>query len=81
MAKGKGPNVLVVKASPTKYVVKEAGNPKPLTRPATQEASIKKAIPIAKANQSELLVQGRDAKFRSKDSYGNDSNPPKDREH
>lgn len=81
MAKGKGPNVLVVKASPTKYVVKEAGSPKPLTRPGTQQASIKRAIPIAKANRSELLVQGRDAKFRSKDSYGNDPNPPKDQEH
>lgn len=36
---------------------------------------------IAKNQQSELIVQGRDGRIRSKDSYGNDPFPPRDAEH
>ena len=28
-----------------------------------------------------IVTHGRDGKIRSKDSYGNDPNPPKDTEH
>ena len=81
--KKKGPDVWVVKSKtqPGKFVVKEAGAEKPLTRPATQTESIEKAKPIADRNQSDLVVQGRDGKIRSKDSHGSDPVPPKDREH
>ena len=44
----KGPNVHVVPTHTprgTTFVVKEAGNPKPLTRPTTQEKAIERAIP------------------------------------
>ena len=79
----KGPDVHVVpsKTQPGKFVVKEAGNSKPVTRPATQSASIDKAIPIAKQNKSEVVIHGRDGKIRDKDSYGSDPNPPRDKKH
>lgn len=82
MAK-KGPNVHVVpsKTQPGKFVAKEAGNPKPITRPATQADTIKKAIPVAKENKSEVVIHGRDGAIRDKDSYGSDPNPPKDTKH
>lgn len=83
MSQGKGPNVHVVPAStkPGKFVAKEAGNSKPITRPATQAATIERAIPIAKQNHSEVVIHGRNGKIRDSDSYGNDPNPPRDRKH
>lgn len=47
----------------------------------TQEAAIKAGMPIAKANKAELVIHNRKNKIRDKDSYGNDSNPPKDKKH
>jgi len=79
----KGPSVHVVKSQsqPNKFVAKVAGDPKPITRPATQAATIAKAIPVAKKNQSEVVIHGRDGKIRDKDSYGNDPVPPRDKKH
>lgn len=79
----KGPNLHVVpsQTSPGKFVVKEAGNPAPLTRPATQENSIAKAIPRAKGNASQVVIHRRDGTIRDSDSYGRDPNPPRDRKH
>ena len=36
---------------------------------------------IAKNQESELYIQDSKGKIRSKDSYGNDPCPPKDKEH
>ena len=51
------------------------------TRPAkittTQKEAIERAIEIAKNNQSEVLIHGKDGKIREKNSYGNDPCPPK----
>jgi hypothetical protein len=62
-------------------VVKEAGNPRPLTRPSSQASSIEKAIPVAKANQSDVVIHRPNGQIRDKDSYGSDPNPPRDRKH
>jgi hypothetical protein len=35
----------------------------------------------AKQDKVDLVVHGRDGRIRSKDSYGNDPMPPRDREH
>lgn len=82
MAK-KGPSIHVVPSAsrPGKFVAKEAGNPKPITRPATQAKTIEKAKPIAQANQSELVTHGRDGRIRDSDSFGNDPAPPIDKKH
>jgi hypothetical protein len=79
----KGPSVHVVpsKTQPGKFVNKVEGNPRPISRPATQKESIQKAIPIAKQNLSEVKIHGRDGKIRDSDSYGRDPNPPRDRKH
>lgn len=84
MAGGKkGPSVHVVKSATqrSKFVAKEAGNPKPITRPATQAATIAKAIPVAKQNKSEVVIHGRDGRIRDSDSYGNDPSRIKDTKH
>lgn len=36
---------------------------------------------VARNQQSELVIHGRDGRIRDKDSYGNDPCPPKDRIH
>lgn len=82
MAK-KGPSIHVVPSAtkPGQFVAKEAGNPKPVTRPASQAETIQKAIPLAKQNQSEVVTHRRDGTIRDSDSYGNDPNPPRDKKH
>jgi len=39
----------------------------------TQEQAIQKAREIARAQESELLVHGRDGQIRQRDSHGHDS--------
>jgi hypothetical protein len=47
----------------------------------TQQQAIDAAVAQAKREQVEVIVQREDGTIRSKDSYGNDPNPPKDTEH
>lgn len=47
----------------------------------TQKEAEAYARELAKKDGVERLTHGRDGRIRSKDSYGNDPNPPKDREH
>lgn len=64
-----------------KWAVKGEGNQKVTKITGTQKEAIKVAKEIAKNQGSELIVQGKDGKIVSKDSYGNDPCPPKDNEH
>lgn len=47
----------------------------------TQREAIQYAIPNAKKSHVEVVIHGRDGKIRDKDSYGNDSIPPRDNKH
>lgn len=47
----------------------------------TQQDAIKSAIPGARRAGSEVVIHGRDGRIRDKDSYGNDSCPPRDKRH
>lgn len=47
----------------------------------TQKEAELYAKNIAVNQHSELIIQGRDGKIRSKDSFGNDPFPPRDTEH
>lgn len=47
----------------------------------TQQAAIDAATAIAKKNQSDVVVHGRDGKIRSKDSFGKDPRHIRDTEH
>ena len=42
---------------------------------------IEQAKQVAQNQGGEVVVHGRDGRIKSKDSYGNDPNPPKDKEH
>jgi hypothetical protein len=46
-----------------------------------QGTAIDKAKPIAKREETELIIKGRDGKIRSKDSYGPDPGNIKDMAH
>lgn len=47
----------------------------------TQKEAIERAREIAINQGVEVIVQGRDGRIRSKDSYGPDNCPPRDTEH
>ena len=47
----------------------------------TQGLAADRGEPLARRAASDLVIHGRDGHIRSKDSFGNDPNPPKDREH
>lgn len=64
-----------------KWAVKGEGNKRATKVTDTQKQAINVAKEIAQNQKSELITQGRDGKIRSKDSYGNDPYPPKDKEH
>jgi hypothetical protein len=80
-SKGRSVHVVPSKTTPGTFVNKVEGNPNPISRPSTQQKSIAKAIPVARRNQSEVVIHRRDGTIRDSDSYGNDPNPPRDRKH
>ncbi|MDP9315708.1 MAG: DUF2188 domain-containing protein [Chloroflexota bacterium] len=78
MAKGKNQHVV---PQGDKWAVKGAGNSKATSLHPTQKQATVAATEIAKNQQSEVLVHGQNGRIRSKDSFGSDPNPPRDREH
>lgn len=64
-----------------KWAVHGEGNQKDTKLFNTQKEAADYAKNIAINQRSEVIIQGRDGKIRSKDSYGNDPYPPKDTEH
>ena len=51
--------------------------PKYLIPPSTQQLATFIARHLARANQSELIVQGSGGRIRIKDSHGRDPSPPR----
>lgn len=64
-----------------KWQHKADGNKRATQVTDTQKEAWDSAISVAKNQGGEVVVHGEDGKIRSKDSYGKDPNPPKDREH
>lgn len=64
-----------------KWQVKGAGNKKATKIFKTQKQAIDYGKKIAVNQKSELLTHNRQGRIRSKDSFGNDPYPPKDKEH
>lgn len=64
-----------------KWAVRSEGSKKATRVTETQKEAIEIAKKIAQNQHSELIVQGKDGKIVSKESYGNDPYPPKDKEH
>lgn len=72
-----GKNQHVTHRSDGNWQVKGAGNSRATVVTATQREAIEIAIAIARNQQSEMVVHGRDGRIREKNSYGNDPYPPK----
>lgn len=62
-----------------KWAVRGAGNEKVTRVVNTQAEAIKIAQDIAKNQQSDTKIHGRDGRIRAGNSYGNDPCPPKDK--
>ena len=76
MARGKNQHVV---KSPNGWAVKGAGNSKATKVTPTQKKAIQYAEQIARNQQSDTKIHGRDGKIRAGNSYGNDPHPPKDK--
>lgn len=63
------------------WAVKKEGGKRPTKVTATKKDAIDAGRETAQKMGSELIVQGKDGKIQSKDSFGNDPVPPKDTEH
>ncbi len=77
----KKPNIWVTKHPDGGWQTKRENNERASSKHTTQKDAIDKATTQAKKDGVEVIVQGKDGKIRSKDSYGNDPNPPEDEEH
>ncbi|MBQ4560265.1 MAG: DUF2188 domain-containing protein [Tyzzerella sp.] len=64
-----------------KWGVHGEGNSRDTKQFERKSDAIDYAKGIAKRQQSELIIQKQNGQIQSKDSYGNDPCPPRDREH
>ena len=71
-----GKNQHVVKHN-GQWAVRGANNSRVTSILSTQADAVDVARKIAINQQSEVLIHGRDGKIRKKNSYGNDSFPPR----
>ena len=74
----RGKNQHVVK-HPNGWAVKGVGNSKATKAAGTQAEAIEAAENIARNQQSDTKIHGRDGKIRAGNSYGNDPHPPRDK--
>ena len=74
----RGKNQHVVK-HPDGWAVRGAGNSRATRVTETQGEAIDIAQDIARNQQSDTKVHGRDGRIRAGNSYGNDPHPPKDK--
>ncbi len=77
----KTPTQRVTKRPDGKWQHKQDGSKRATRVTDTQGEAIESATEAAKKKHTEVDVHGEDGRIRSRDSYGNDPNPPKDREH
>lgn len=71
----KGKNQHVVK-HPVGWAIKGAGNKRATKILDTQTEAIRIAKEIAKNQDSELFIHGKNGQIRERNSYGNDPYPP-----
>lgn len=59
------------------WAVRGAGNNRDTAHYSTQREADVRATEIARNQRSEVVIHGRDGRFRERNSYGNDPFPPK----
>jgi len=69
----------VVKNTSGGWALKKGGSSRATKVYKTQEEAIKHGREIAKSQNAEFYIHGRDGRIREKDSYGRDPHPPKDK--
>ena len=72
-------NIHVVKDKNNNWQVKQGGER--ISTHQTQGNAVVRGKTEARRDGVDLVTHGRDGKIRSKDSYGKDPHPPRDREH
>jgi hypothetical protein len=77
----KKPNIWVVHRPDDTWGVQREGGEKPSRVTTTQSEANQIAREIAQRDGVERITQGRDGRIVSRDSFGNDTCPPKDTEH
>jgi len=75
-----GKNQHVVKTDDG-WGVRGEGNSRLTSEHRTKTAAENVARKIAKHQESEVVIHGRDGKIQDKDSYGKDPCPPRDKKH
>ncbi|MGH9553404.1 MAG: DUF2188 domain-containing protein [Terriglobales bacterium] len=63
------------------WAVKTAGASKATKAFDTKQQALDFGREIARKNQSELVIHGKNGKIQDSDSYGNDPCPPHDQKH
>lgn len=72
-----GKNQHVTPSKDGGWQVKGENNKRATARTETQAEAIEIAREIARNQESELFIHGRDGRIRERDSYGNDPFPPR----
>lgn len=74
-------NIHVTHRASGDWAVKGEGDGRASSLHGTQKDAIDAGRKLARANESELVIHGRDNRIIDKDSFGSDPNPPKDTKH
>ncbi len=61
---------------PNGWAVKPEGGQRPSSVHPTQKEAIEQARDIARHQEKELFIHGRNGRIRERNSYGNDPYPP-----
>jgi hypothetical protein len=61
------------------WIIRKEGASKASSVHETQREAVEAAREIARNQNSELIIHGRDGRIRDRDSYGSDPMPPRDR--
>lgn len=72
-----GRNQHVTPHSEGGWQVKGAGAEKATSRHPTQAEAVERATEIAKNQESEMLIHGRNGQIRERNTYGKDPFPPR----
>lgn len=78
MSKGKNQYVVPTESG---WGVRGQGNSKITVKADTKAEALKLGTQIAKNQQSELTILKKDGRIQNKNSFGNDSFPPRDKKH
>jgi hypothetical protein len=62
------------------WVIRKEGSSKATSVHKTQRDAVETARDMARNQNTELVIHGRDGRIRERDSYGSDPMPPRDRE-